>query len=390
MKAFNIDEINRLIDRTIIVYGTGVLGELTYYGLQSMGITPDYYCDHDPEETKFMGITVLPPTKLANYSSAVFMVAFKDYCEKAIENLKSAGCSNLYHILPLLELDFSFFELSHRAQEMLLRRKAYAGMIKSLCKKDAIRIQHLELMVTERCSLRCKDCSSLVPWFKAPEDIDLYKYKCEFDKLVRAVDFISELSVLGGEPFLNNEISGFMESYVDCDKIGMIAFYTNGTVIPNAKLLEILSHEKIWVHISNYGNVSKNILKLTELFDGAGVKYFVRTYSEWQDAGNFRKRGRSEAELKKQYENCFKARCYSFYKGKLYCCARASNGAAAQVIDDDRRNSFDFNIGKTELSDEETVQNLKEWLSGPYFPVCDFCDGLINGRTGVKPAIQIQ
>lgn len=389
MKAFTTDILSESGNRPLIVYGTGVLGELTYYGLKSLGISPDYYCDHAPEETDFYGIKIIHPENLKHYKDGIFLIAFKDYCKRALENLERAGCFEVYHILPLLDSDFSEYPLSHRAMEMLLRRKAYAKMIEHLCTDEPLQIQHVELMVTERCTLRCKDCSALVPFFRNPDDVDLKEFGPSFDRFIESVNFISELSVLGGEPFLNQKLPEFIQKYFDSDKIGMVAFYTNGTIIPNKNYLKMLIHSKVWVHISDYGDFSKNIWKLTELFDEMGVQYFVRRYEDWQNAGDFRERQKSEAELSDQFNKCFKAKCYSFYKGRLYCCSRASSGIAAHVISENPENFIDFTQDETTISKNKLKRSLFKWVNRPYYPVCRYCNGLIDGQCSVKPAVQI-
>ena len=53
--------------RPLIVYGAGAVGEVVYHGLKLWGITPDFFCDHDPELKEFKRITVIPPLEMTRY-----------------------------------------------------------------------------------------------------------------------------------------------------------------------------------------------------------------------------------------------------------------------------------------------------------------------------------
>lgn len=45
--------------------------------------------------------------------------------------------------------------------------------LKSLEEKDAVILNSIDFIVTERCSLRCRDCSNLMQYYKNPVDEDM-------------------------------------------------------------------------------------------------------------------------------------------------------------------------------------------------------------------------
>lgn len=385
MKAFSKKEILEGNHKEIIIYGTGVLGEIALAGMRLLGMEPNLFCDHDPNETSYKGFSVLSPNQLKQHQSAVIVVAFKDFLQQALHNLRNAGCKNIYHILPLLELDYQCVDLSSRAKEMLVRKSGYITTVMAALSPDAISTQHIEIMATERCTLNCRDCSALIPYFQKPNDIELSSYWSAFDKLFEVFDYIGEVSLLGGETFLNGGLWKFIKRYVDYDRIGMMAVYTNGTVIPNEKTICALKHPKVWVHISNYGNVSNRIGELEKLFTQHGIQYFVRSYDVWQSSGGFRLRTETENQLVDKVKTCFKSNCFSFYRGKLYRCSRASSAIEAGILEPSAESFIDF-------CNNSTIENLKErtvdFLNKKYSTMCKFCDGFQINGPGVEPAIQ--
>lgn len=372
-------------NKKIIIYGTGVLGEITFRALQKLNIQPDLFCDHDPNETIYQGIRVISPTRLCNYRDDIIIVAFKDYIQEALRNLDTAGCNYRYNISELLKVEGIDENLSPRAKELLSGKIDYSVILKVAEMGEQIIMQHCEIFITERCTLRCKDCSALIPYFLAPQDIDF----CEFESLNRlldAVDMISEVSVLGGEPLLHKNLSKILTVLLKSNKVGKVALYTNGTIFPQRELMEVLKHPKVWVHISEYNNSKQKTKELEAILLNAGIQCYRRQYDFWIDAGNLHLRSKNSLRAGKLFSRCFKAKCYSFYKGKLYGCVRASNGVALGKIAEDDIEYVDFNIyRKKEDLRNEIKQRL---LSVPYFKSCYYCDGMISEGNRVFPAIQ--
>ena len=231
----------------------------------------------------------------------------------------------------------------------------------------------------------CKDCSALIPYYKQASDFDVSQICKSFDKLLKTIDQIAELSILGGEPLLNKELFKLLEYYRSSDKIGAIVIYTNGTILPCDDLIRCLINSNIWIHISDYGVPSSKIEELCALFEEKGIRYFVKKYEKWQSAGGLDKRNHTDETLRWMYSRCFKARCYSFYKDKLYACARGSNGASIGIIPD--ADYIDYSIDETT---KERKEQLSKLISKEYIEACKYCDGMIVGHADVSPAIQVK
>lgn len=373
-------------DKNLIVYGTGAIGELVYQGLKHWRRMPDYFCDHDPNKRIFFNIEVLRPDEIKNIPNVIVIVAFKDFLRSAIKILNDYGIKEYYSALDLIELEEIKSEnISLRAKEFIVRKGSYAQLVEHVEKEDWICLQHIEFMVTEKCTLQCRDCSTLAPYFYSPRNIDIVNACGMFDRVLDSIDQLVELSIMGGEPFLNEQLVYLIKNYKCNKKIGAIVIYTNGTIIPDQNLLDSLNSTKVWVHISNYGKYSSKLIELTQILKNKGINFFVRKYDLWQRAGDFSEREYTREQLKWIYSRCMKAKCYSFSNSKLYCCSRASNGAKiGSVCDTDY---IDYSVY---VSIKERRRQLKELMDKKYISACKYCNGLIPGREDVKPAIQIE
>lgn len=265
MKPFSKEICDQTKDKELIVYGTGAVGEVVTQALLNWGRMPNLYCDHDPEKKVFFNQTVISPDRLKLHQNAVVILAFKDFLRSAVSFLRDAGIRECYSAESLILESFDDVCLSKGAQEFLVRKGHYHDLILLSEAEDPLVFQHLEWMLTERCTLRCRDCSALIPYFCNPRDHAFYKTANALNRVLTAADYISELSILGGEPLLYPYFADAITSYAGHEKIGAIVVYTNGTVLPNETQLAALQADNVWVHISDYGPCSKHLSKLGNL-----------------------------------------------------------------------------------------------------------------------------
>ena len=106
--------------------------------------------------------------------------------------------------------------------------------------KNKIIFNRIQYVITEKCTLRCKDCSHLIPYYREPENINIQKYKRAFNLLIEQIDYLAELRILGGEPFLSKDMEQLVLDYYMNPKIEQISVYTNGTVIPSDNVIKAL------------------------------------------------------------------------------------------------------------------------------------------------------
>ena len=372
-------------DKELIVYGTGAVGEVVSHALLAWGRKPDLYCDHNPEQHVFLDREVIRPEQLSLHPDAIVILAFKDFLRTAVSVLRDAGIQNYYSAEDLIDEPLDIVPLSKGAREFLIRKNHYSTLVSLADANAPLVLQHLEWMLTERCTLRCRDCSALISCFDHPRDHDYNITAAALDRVLAAVDFVSELSILGGEPLLYTYLADAIAAYSGHEKIGAVVIYTNGTIMPNESQLTAMQGENVWVHISDYGAYSVQITNLEEICRQRGIRYFIKQYDTWQSAGTLQRRDEDETRLSRKYRRCFKARCFSLFEDRLYGCARASNGAAAGKLPDQDYISF----SELRSASEDKAQILR-LIGLPFLDACRYCGGMIEGNADVMPAIQQQ
>lgn len=370
----------------IIIYGASVYGELAYVALKQMGRIPDFYCDKSRERKEYFGIKVICPEELEGFKKANIIIASADFFYEIKKELEERGCNNLFDMLEMLSVEFPKEQLTNRAREIYDNKQNYINIVKNQSEEKLV-FNRIQYVVTERCSLKCKDCSHLMPYYQKPKDIDLNKYKSAFELLLANVDYIAELRILGGEPFMNSDMGQVIHWYHDSNKIQSISVYTNGTIIPNEAILKALQQDKVKVHISNYKINEDKIGKLIKVFDEYGIRYFLRDYDAWQDAGGIEFRDYSLEQKKAIFSVCFERNGYTFLKGLLHRCPRvahAMNLCAIPDIKEDYVDLLHWSGSKVELKQQLKKLQDHSWLEG-----CNYCGGPDNHTQSIPAARQI-
>ena len=263
-EPFDIDKYHT--NRKLIIYGASVYGELAKAALGLLNIVPDYYCDKSKKRNVYFSIPVITPEELEKLTNVSIIIASADFFYEIRDMLCSMGFTDLYDMSSLLKKDLDVSKLSNRAREMYENREYYLNIVSSQSREKIV-FNRIQYVVTEKCSLRCKDCSHLMPYYKCPQDTNIAKNKVAFDLLLDHVDYIAELRILGGEPFINKEIYKLIEDYFNNPKIQTISIYTNGTIIPDEKTLVALGYDNVKVHISDYKINHDKIQKLLKIFN---------------------------------------------------------------------------------------------------------------------------
>lgn len=234
--------------------------------------------------------------------------------------------------------------------------------------------------VTERCTLKCKECTMSIPYIQEPSDLSLETLTKDIDTLFSKVDYVKDLQLLGGEPFLNPNLSEFIrylrEKYES--RTGRIVIYTNGTVELSDSILKILRESDVLVRLSDYSNISVPIAKRQEHFLNQlaknGVRSVVLKLDFWTPYGfekNIRKT-LSENQMIDFFDSC-KPGCWTIHHKKLFYCYCGHMATRRLNILDDHDNYID--LEKDIISAKELVEWYDGFSANGYKEICRYCDG---------------
>ena len=373
--------------REIIIYGAGVYGEIAFQGLKIYGITPSYYCDRGRAGELLNGIPVIKPEKLMEHTNADIIIASYNYFYEMIRTCKKYGCANCYDLSEILQLPFEEEQLSGRAIGRIKDIDGYMEMLRHPQMEDEININHIDFVICENCTLNCKNCSNLMPYYAHPQILNDDIYMAALETFIEAVDYIGEIYLIGGEPFINKKIPDIIERFAVNSKVGGISIFSNGTIVPEEHTLQVMQKYGVSVQISDYGNSLQKLNEISEVLDRYQVNHAIKKYDTWIDLGDFEKR-ESEIQVKTNYQNCFFRKNYTMHRGKLFRCPRAAHGSYLKLLETDSNESIDFTNMNTR--DRESIrQELRQFFEAEYTPMaCSYCNGgNLYGET-IPAAIQ--
>ena len=198
-------------------------------------------------------------------------------------------------------------------------------------------IGFLDFIITTRCTLNCKDCMQYIP-YRPHEDIPLTRLKNDLQKLFSRVSFVGEISIIGGEPFMYENFTELLDYIVQnfSKRVGSVVITTNGTITPDAKLLELCKQTGIRISISDYTNVIPQLEgQISQLESAAALANVKTERKRW----SWSKPGRFDAEdyVKSNEKDNTSATCgqthMQLHNGRLWRCTLMAAGNAAGFCD---------------------------------------------------------
>lgn len=384
-ESFRKDKIQE--NQKILIYGAGIYGEIALRGLEILGLNADFFVDKGHAGEEYLGIPVIHPDELNSKRSEVIIIASLNYFGEILEYLKNIGLNQYYDMEDLMHLDFEHVGLSEYALEEVQHFEKYQITIENY-QRNAMIINHCEIVVTEKCTLRCRDCANLMQYYKKPESFDMKEIIRAFDRFLETIDILCELRILGGEPFICKDLEILLKRYIQCEKVKRITIYTNSTIIPDQSIINVLKNRKLAVHLSNYGPCSKHVDKLKKIFAENKIIYFVHTYEKWRDFGNLEKRNYSKEHAVQLYQTCFSGKCYTFYRGKFYLCPRAAHGERLGIFQNQQNEYIDFS-DKNMMVDTKRKELKQLITTTKTLTACEYCNGESTYSKEIDAAVQI-
>ncbi len=230
-------------------------------------------------------------------------------------------------------------------------------------------LPYFEVIITNRCSLRCEYCSDLMPYYNHPRDVPLEQIRTEIERLMEYVDEIIMFRVIGGEPFMHPHLTEILHIISAYTCIGHIEIPTNGTIpIKSDDLINSLKSANVSLDISDYGY--GDVDGLCDTLDKHMISYSRNCNKQWFDTGGLDERRRSALELKRQFSRCF-LKCINIYENKIWICSRSSNlyGIGTGIVASD--DYFDLVNNNPAQSKAKLVQYY--YRDRPV-AACDRCD----------------
>lgn len=189
-------------------------------------------------------------------------------------------------------------------------------------KRGLVQIPTVSVNVGMGCSLRCKDCDQWNPYLKN-SNVKQRSYEdiCRiFDALVRHVDYIGRVNIIGGEALIHPDIVKIVRYVAQCKKVGQTLIVTNGTIALSQELIDVCKeyHVLIWVNRYDKSRKWNDVEKACRL---NGILITTAISQQWETMGRYGERHNySRKELVESAEKCFLTMCMGIYGNVLYRC----------------------------------------------------------------------
>ena len=376
----------------VILFGTGNLGKIVLNALNKAKIDVVAIADNNESNWnkewnghKVISIDELAKTK--NSHPVIIASLNFPYMKRQLEDIKITNYFDsdfLFSEFEINLLDCNTDWTPSRCKEQI---DLYIYSVNAPREKKDLYLNSIDLVLTEKCSLKCKDCSNLMQYYAKPIDEDFNELILSLDKFLSSVNFIREIRLIGGEPLIYKKIDLVIKKLLTYKNFETIHIYTNGTIVLKDDKMKCFQNNKILFKISDYGKISRNVSRLENKLKDLNIKFITEKIRTWQDCAKIEKFNRT-AELNKHiFGNCCENQGLTLLHGILYLCpfnAHAENLKAIPVNDEDR-------IVLNKLTNNEIVEKLKKlYFKTEFLKACDFCNGRDHNVAKVEAALQVK
>ena len=374
----------------MLIFGAGVVGEVTLYACRTKGVQIECFVD-DRILGPLLGVKVITTSELTMNYAIPCLYLTSPNIQDMIDPIERIGgtwksCGEVLNDFDISGIEFLNINGSNEASRYSIEHVKY--LIRTCLHHhdnylhpERLTVQSLDLIITERCSMKCRDCSNLMQYYEQPENADLDETLAAIDSLCAKVDEIYEVRVIGGEPFMNKEIHLIVEKLAVQAKIKQIAIFTNATIVPRETQWPALRHEKVRFFITDYDALSRNIKPLIEGLEQRGIAYVSEKANGWTECGALEKHNRTKEENQAIFQACCAKNLATLADERLYRCPFTANAFKLDAVPDYEGDYLVVGTsGRTQLRD---------FLRGKTFlKTCDHCNGRSYDAPVITPAIQ--
>ncbi len=355
----------------VIIFGTGQMGAIALKTLKHFNQNIVCCCDNGNNKLDGIELLAMEEGFKKAPNAKVFVCVFDLKNEIAITNsLIKAGFKNI------CQKDILFFAYSIEVVKRKVDNQAFAkGLYDLRYSENKIIIKNVSAIITEKCTLRCKECGVFIPYYKNPKNHGKEGIIKSIKRLAQTVDCINILTIMGGEPFLHPNLNDICEEVSKIPNIANLVLTTNGTLLPKDEMLQSLKNSVTHITLSNYGALSKNTETLIAKLKQYNILYNIlpeETY--WYKQNKPYKHNRNIEENSANFAECFWVDVASkLINGQYHLCDYSAAIAPFNAVEKGGEDYVDF------LNDNLTDEELKAGFinltqNKKVLNVCDYCE----------------
>ncbi len=367
----------------LALLGDGVFLEKAFEYISSKKIIPKAFCAIE-QKSNSLNLKQITPADLKKYT--VVICCPNSLFKKAEQIVLKSGCKNyifyydcFYDIDCLSDADYrKYFQIAFPAFYNLCVNYQFKAPYGTKI------LPYLELVITEKCSLKCKNCANLMQYYKNPAHENFKRQMKALENLIKCYDQINILRLIGGEPLLNRQLCAYIKKIFGSklkNKIKAVEIITNGTIMPDKRLVSLIKKHHIFFTVSSYDvKTGKfNAIIKQSLKD----RYFLSVASgDWIKCGTIKDRGKKMAVL--NFIHCFIKNLNTVKNGRFYVCPFAAHALSLKAVP----SSFDESVNL--INNKEISREIAYLKNKKYLEVCRYCHIENIKMKSAKPAEQIK
>ena len=315
-----IPEPSILPSDKVFLWGAGKIGSVVAYAMEQRGWKFNAFIDSAKEKqgNTYCEHTIISPKELNKERQKVLIILSCAF-PNIIYELKEKGYTNVYTPTFLLkEIDFTGYE-GELTSEYAIRIVENALRNYVLYYKRGIPIERLLFMVTDKCTLRCKNCDAYIPYHAHPVEDSIEVIMESFNRILDVCEYVDTVDILGGEPLVHSDIDSIVKFFVDEKRCNKVTIISNGTIMPSPNLLKILQSPKCTFRLSDYGKLSLRKEQLIDEFKNKNIQYELTNYQYWDTVPLIQRTDENQQQLDYKFASCT-TNLFYIKRGKMFCC----------------------------------------------------------------------
>lgn len=380
--------------KKVVLWGASFLGNAVGKYLIDNGVAIENYWDLRAETIQNVnGIECIQPfaTEPRDKTLVIFCIGNNVIRGLLLRELREKGYINVLrgdylYMGALCPFDKTTGIESAQCQGSMCCRSIFCQRLSNIVKSrskngNPLHMFSVTLIINQRCSLKCKCCTSYMNEYPLQErkDIPLDRICDDIDKFFDAMDSVGTVTVMGGEPFMHPELSKIIKKLLTKKNFGIISIATSGTYPIRPEQLDGLEDKRVNVSFSNYEhaitpNQRDMMYRNIEMIKNAGISYTVGvTIPEWSVPSTLYDLGDTEEQMIGKKTKCVQPpRCMQIKNGKLHPCDFATALYSLHLGDYE----MDYVDIEHAVSKEELKKAIRAFIEQPYYRTCGHCVGM--------------
>ena len=374
----------------MIIFGAQIIGECTLYAARAAGIPIECFVD-DRIKGHIAGVEIISTSHLRDrYPQASFYLTSPNIADM-IEPLKCLGYEDWHSCGELLRgfdpSGIAFESRNGSNLQSVFSPEHIKYLIRTVLHHhenylhpERLTVQSVDLMITERCSMKCRDCSNLMQYYEHPENAELAPMLAWINALCSRMDEVYEWRVIGGEPFMHKELHTVVAHLCAIQNVRQVSIFTNATIMPREHQWSAFEHEKVRFYITEYDQ-SRQLAPLQVALNERGIAYVSERANGWTDCASLKKHDRTREQNEALFAECCAKNLPTLADGRLYRCPFAANAAKLKAVPDYRSDYLNvLEVGREDINSFLRDKRILE--------TCDHCNGRSYGAAVIVPAVQ--